>query len=204
MAMQDEPNELLKFARENAAWLSGAVTLVITLWTIGTRWRKTMWLFLSLAFTGPFRLADMEKRQGERDKKLDDIGSTVRTVEHEQKEMRLQLDRACSIQDAQINYLTDGFWLSDFSGRCTMASVGLCHITGRTLDEMLSEGWRSSIHPEDSDRVERMWQRSVAMGLEFRLQYRFVRPDGTTTNCSVVAKRIPHGWAGSVSIIRPT
>ena len=200
--MSDEHADLLKLARENYGWIGVGITLLGLLWKLGGRCCKTAWLFINLAFTGPFRLAAMEEKQIEREKKIDRIEAEITTVAKAQEEMRPQLERACAIQDAQINYLTDGFWISDFAGKCTLASVGLCHITGRTVDEMLSEGWRSSIHPEDIDRVERAWQRSVSLSLEFRLQYRYVRPDGTTTNAAVTAKRIPQGWAGFVSIIR--
>ena len=202
--MSDENQYLLRLARENYGWIGVLITLFGLLWKIGIAPLKTAWLFVNLAFTGPFRLAAMEQKQSQRDEKLDRIETAVGVVEKTQEEMRTKLDRACAIQDAQINYLTDGFWLSDFAGRCTMASLGLCHITGRTLNELLEEGWRSSIHPDDIDRVERAWTRSVAMSLEFRLQYRYVRPDGTITKANVHAKRIPQGWAGFVSIIPST
>ena len=200
--MSDEAREFLRIAKENYGWAGFALALVGVLWKIGAASWRTVWLFVNLAFTGPFRLAAMEQKQMQREQKLDRIETAVGAVEKTQEEMRASLERACAIQDAQINYLTDGFWLSDFAGRCTMASLGLCHITGRTLNELLAEGWRSSIHPDDIDRVERAWTRSVAMSLEFRLQYRYVRPDGTVTAANVNAKRIPQGWAGFVSIIR--
>jgi PAS domain S-box-containing protein len=44
--------------------------------------------------------------------------------------------------------------------------------TGTTPDESLSQGWRSLIHPDDRERVERLWKRCVRVGESLHFEFR--------------------------------
>jgi len=57
-------------------------------------------------------------------------------------------------------------------------------------DDILGEGWKSSIHPDDQDRVFAEWT-SFAAGLrkKFESRYRYVKPDGNIVSIECRATR---------------
>ncbi|HEV2666492.1 MAG TPA: PAS domain S-box protein, partial [Blastocatellia bacterium] len=50
--------------------------------------------------------------------------------------------------------------------------------TGTTPNESLDLGWRSLIHPDDRERVEKLWKRSVRIGEELHFEFRLRHSDG--------------------------
>jgi PAS domain S-box-containing protein len=50
--------------------------------------------------------------------------------------------------------------------------------TGTTPDESLNQGWRLLIHPDDRERVEKLWKRSVRVGEHLHFEFRLRGADG--------------------------
>jgi PAS domain S-box-containing protein len=50
--------------------------------------------------------------------------------------------------------------------------------TETSPDESLNQGWRSLIHPDDRERVERLWKRGVKVGEHLRFEFRLRGADG--------------------------
>ncbi len=59
---------------------------------------------------------------------------------------------------------TDNFWLN---------------LTGQPLEEALSGGWLTVVHPADRDRVNAAWQHSIVTQAMFDVEYRVEALDGT-------------------------
>ncbi len=50
--------------------------------------------------------------------------------------------------------------------------------TGTTPGESLGHAWRSLIHPDDRERVEKLWRRSVRLGEDLHFDFRLRHSDG--------------------------
>ena len=50
--------------------------------------------------------------------------------------------------------------------------------TGHSLAEQLGTQWASSIHPDDQQRVQELWQYCIGSGDQFQAEYRLRRTDG--------------------------
>lgn len=56
-----------------------------------------------------------------------------------------------------------------------------CIMAGITPEQALDNGWLQVLHPDDREAVSEAWYRSIREQRPFRLEYRFMRPDGKTT-----------------------
>ena len=52
-----------------------------------------------------------------------------------------------------------------------------CQISGYTFEQVINQGWRKTIHPEDKARVEADIKRAVEQKIPFECEFRFQRPD---------------------------
>lgn len=105
---------------------------------------------------------------------------------------------AISFEDILI-----GSYETDKDGRCTNVDTTYQRITGRGKDESLGQGWINSIHPEDRDKVLHVWEDSVKRRIDFRCEYRFMKPSGKVVTVCGIAKPIIHkddikGYVGMV------
>jgi PAS domain S-box-containing protein len=50
--------------------------------------------------------------------------------------------------------------------------------TETSPDESLNQGWRALIHPDDRERVEKLWKRSVRVGEQLHFEFRLRGADG--------------------------
>jgi PAS domain S-box-containing protein len=74
-----------------------------------------------------------------------------------------------------------GIFRTDGRGRCLYVNERWCAIAGLTPEQARGDGWAQALHPADRDRVFAEWHDAVAADRPFRSEYRFRRPDGTTT-----------------------
>jgi diguanylate cyclase (GGDEF)-like protein/PAS domain S-box-containing protein len=65
-------------------------------------------------------------------------------------------------------------------GTYRFVNARLSEYQGLSPGIALDRGWTEGIHPDDRDRVAEAWRDLLADGREFRLEYRYERPDGTT------------------------
>lgn len=69
-------------------------------------------------------------------------------------------------------------WVSRFDNHCEFLSQGWLDFTGRTLDEVVGQGWMQDVHPDD---VAHMWEAIQGARREhrsFEVEYRLRRHDG--------------------------
>jgi PAS domain S-box-containing protein len=69
-------------------------------------------------------------------------------------------------------------WTCSSSGETDFLSRQWLDYTGATLEKDLGYGWLTRIHPDDRDRLLRLWEASVESGIEFDTQARIRRADG--------------------------
>ena len=81
-----------------------------------------------------------------------------------------------------------GLYHTDAAGRCVYVNGQWCRITGLSPGEAAGDGWARALHPEDRDRVFAEWRAAIAEGGgggggggAFSSEYRFRRPDGTSS-----------------------
>lgn len=70
------------------------------------------------------------------------------------------------------------FWESDPAGNTVYASSHLAELVGLTPQAILGNGWVTTLHPDDRERVFREWQSAVSQQRFFALKYRFQHLDG--------------------------
>lgn len=74
-----------------------------------------------------------------------------------------------------------GIFVTDPIGRCLFVNEWWCKISGLSPAEAQGEGWIKAIHPEDQERVFLGWNESLRKSTPFKMQYRFITPEGKIT-----------------------
>ena len=69
-------------------------------------------------------------------------------------------------------------WMSDADARCNYVNASWTAFTGRTLDAVLRDGWRDSIHPDDLPRCLAVMTTGFERRQPFTAEYRLKRHDG--------------------------
>jgi PAS domain S-box-containing protein len=63
-------------------------------------------------------------------------------------------------------------------GRCKWVNQAWLEFTGRSMKQLLGEGWLEDVHAEDRSRCARTWQEAFDPRQLFRLEYRLRHPNG--------------------------
>lgn len=91
--------------------------------------------------------------------------------------------RALSDSEARFRALSDGsplgVFATDGDGACTYTNSRWQEIYGLSLSQSLGHGWASTLHPEDKDAVFAEWRRSAVAGVDFDMEFRIRRTDGS-------------------------
>jgi len=77
-----------------------------------------------------------------------------------------------------ITHAHVGITQADADGRCIFVNRKWCDIVGVTADQVIGEGWRAYVHPDDHDRIVADWQQALSEGRDLAGETRFVRPGG--------------------------
>jgi PAS domain S-box-containing protein len=67
---------------------------------------------------------------------------------------------------------------ADPEGTVTYVNEYWSELTGRPVTTAMGGGWKDAVHPDDVPLIVSEWQRCVGLGIEFCMQFRYVRPDG--------------------------
>lgn len=102
------------------------------------------------------------------------VSDVTERKEHEMA-MRLSEEKFRVLGDT----LPQMIWTTDADGRLNYASKRYFEFTGMTLDELNGIGWFNVIHPEDMMRNLPIWQEAVSKGLEYQIEHRMRKADGT-------------------------
>jgi diguanylate cyclase (GGDEF)-like protein/PAS domain S-box-containing protein len=73
-----------------------------------------------------------------------------------------------------------GIFETDPDGQCRFVNRRWQAYAGLSAEAARGSGWVEAIHPADREFVVAEWQAAVLASREFALEFRFLRPDGTT------------------------
>jgi PAS domain S-box-containing protein len=93
-------------------------------------------------------------------------------------------------------------WVASPTGEMIEDSAEWRWITGQTVEEFLGNGWLDSIHPEDRERVERVWRECLRTGRIFDDRFRMRARGGAFRHYDVRAVPIERDgqiaeWVGA-------
>jgi PAS domain S-box-containing protein len=69
-------------------------------------------------------------------------------------------------------------WTADPQGRLTLLPKKMQTLTGASAEDLMGQGWRAVVHPEDVEAVDEAWRRSLATGEPYLAEFRGLRADG--------------------------
>ncbi|MFZ5643109.1 MAG: PAS domain S-box protein [Bacillota bacterium] len=75
-------------------------------------------------------------------------------------------------------------------GFCFYANEQACRIMGLGLERILGFEWLNAIHPDDREKVQMEWLGCVEKRNFFKMEYRYVHPDGETI--WVIGQAVPY------------
>jgi PAS domain S-box-containing protein len=135
--------------------------------------------------------AELERRVAERTRQLAALNRELEAA-----------NAALRANQARLETLTRlapvGLFRTDAVGDCTYVNERWCELTGLGPEQASGQGWVAALHPGDRARVAAEWYDAARQGREFRSEYRFRRPDGTT--CWVAGRAMPElGADGEVT-----
>jgi PAS domain S-box-containing protein len=144
--------------------------------SILSAWATTASPLLATGLAACFILGALALLAGRQQKQLASANAGLEErVERRTAELRESEARSRSTLDALPQMVwsarPDGF--NDFQNRRWYEA------TGTTETEMMGEGWRPVVHPEDLPRADARWRRSLASGEPFEVEYRLRMADGT-------------------------
>ncbi len=95
------------------------------------------------------------------------------------KDLELALTDSERHWQALIEATPVGVFETDAQGKCVFVNPRWLELTGLSLESAKGDGWAGALHPEDQAKIYAEWEASVAEGRPFKLEYRFLRPDGS-------------------------
>ncbi|TMQ32832.1 MAG: PAS domain-containing protein [Planctomycetota bacterium] len=76
------------------------------------------------------------------------------------------------------NLLPGAVWTARADGAIDYANQFWFDFTGMTLEETQGSGWLAALHPEDVEKVSRVWSKALETGELVEIDYRLRRTDG--------------------------
>lgn len=71
-----------------------------------------------------------------------------------------------------------GVYYTDALGDCLYTNQAWLDISGLTREQAQGKGWINALHPEERDRIFAEWYEATAQKRPFRIECRFMRPNG--------------------------
>lgn len=107
------------------------------------------------------------------------------TLYRRQKSVLMTIEGALANSQVRFAALTQssptGVFQTESDGSCSFVNDQWCLLAGITPQQAHVNGWHQVIHPDDRSKVLDAWQRTISEQRPFRLEFRFMRPDGKTT-----------------------
>lgn len=96
---------------------------------------------------------------------------------------RKRIEEARRESERLYRFLGEGIlhqvWTAQPDGKLDYFNGRMLEYFGRTSEQLLNEGWRDFIHPEDLPNCLQRWQVSLATGDYFEVEFRLKGADGT-------------------------
>ncbi len=74
-----------------------------------------------------------------------------------------------------------GIFRTDANGLTIYVNPRWCQISGLSAAEAMRDGWLKAVHPDDKEKIKINWETTIRTHQISSAEYRFVRPDGTTS-----------------------
>ncbi|MGH8517299.1 MAG: GAF domain-containing protein, partial [Panacagrimonas sp.] len=78
--------------------------------------------------------------------------------------------------DARFRALVEGaaqiVWTTDREGRVVEPLPSWCAFTGQVAAQVMGDGWFDAVHPDDRERVRRIWRQALESGHTFEGEFR--------------------------------
>jgi PAS domain S-box-containing protein len=101
---------------------------------------------------------------------------------HEDITDRIEAESALRVREERFRSLVMAtsqiVWTNTADGRVLEDSLSWRAFTGQTYDEWKETGWLDALHPDDRERIRRLWAHCVASRIVFEAEYRLRRADG--------------------------
>ncbi|MCC6713413.1 MAG: PAS domain S-box protein [Candidatus Dadabacteria bacterium] len=89
-----------------------------------------------------------------------------------------------------------GIFQTDAAGKVIYVNRSFCEITGMSRAEVYGSSRPTWLHPEDRERVLRLWRETSRAGKEFKSEYRYRKTDGSVVWVTVQAQPLNSGDGG--------
>jgi PAS domain S-box-containing protein len=86
-----------------------------------------------------------------------------------------------------------GMFLADSSGACVQSNPSFERITGLSEPAIIGNGWQSTLHPDDRERVVAAWRAATTADVSFASVHRFVHRSGKVVWASMKSARMSDG-----------
>lgn len=104
---------------------------------------------------------------------------------------------ATRTSDATLRAMSDasplGMFLADGSGACVQSNPAFERIAGLTEPAVLGNGWQSTLHTDDRDKVVAAWSAATTNGTTFASVHRFVHRSGKVVWASMKSASMSDG-----------
>ncbi|MEM9400483.1 MAG: PAS domain S-box protein, partial [Verrucomicrobiota bacterium] len=90
-----------------------------------------------------------------------------------------------ALEESERNYQTlaettpVGIFRATCEGKCFYVNPRFYNLTGRPRAELLDDGWKSSVHPDDLDELIKLSSIAMEASASFTHEFRFCKPDGS-------------------------
>ncbi|OUC16398.1 MAG: hypothetical protein B0A82_01820 [Alkalinema sp. CACIAM 70d] len=125
----------------------------------------------------------------------------------ERKQVEIQLRESEQRYATLAAAVPVGIFRTDTQGKSIYINQRCCEMIGLQLQETTGDNWQRNLHPDDAPKVLQEAMKSRQEGRPFRLEYRFLHPDGKTiwVFCQAVAEYDTQGniigYAGTLTDI---
>ncbi len=162
-------------------WLAGAIKLVTAVASVVTAAALPILVPHILTFVQAAKIS------GQLTAQLAQINESLQQEMTERQRVEKALhkahDEALRHSEKRYHTLAEiapvGIFHTDAKGKNFYVNETWCQITGLNSVQGMLDGWVQAIHPEDRQRVLDEWSGSTKRNLEFKSEFRFLRPDGT-------------------------
>jgi PAS domain S-box-containing protein len=72
-----------------------------------------------------------------------------------------------------------GIFKNNLDGHCIFANHQISIITGLRLVDLYENGWMSTVHPEDREKIMTLWGDSLSADTAFEAEFRIKQPNGS-------------------------
>ena len=112
--------------------------------------------------------AELENRVAERTKELESLNAELRESTAELAAREQEYRKRADLTPMMI-------WTADQNGSVTYFNRYWAEYTGASTEESTGEGWAPVIHPDDLDKVKRVWGEAISTGHDLYLEHRIRR-----------------------------